>query len=148
MHYGILLLDKDVKAGEGCHSDLHGTARHRHNHLLMESISMTTLRVRGEGAWVCPTCNNLNALEKYHKYVTNKLPIKHTVMHDYLLKRSDTHLPICFIFARSLLFDSVSCWFSLASCRILLAAPLSRTRMSSDPIFCRPFDAILAWPSI
>ena len=55
-----LLLDKDVKAGDGRRSDLRGTARRQHNQLLMETISMTTLRstlrARGERTWVCPAC--------------------------------------------------------------------------------------------
>ena len=55
------LLERNVKAGEGRRSDLRGTARRQHNQLLLETISQTTLRstlrARGEQAWVCPDCN-------------------------------------------------------------------------------------------
>ena len=57
-----LLLEKYVKAGEGRRCDLRGAARRQHNQLLMETISLSTLRstlkTRGEQIWNCPTCDD------------------------------------------------------------------------------------------
>ena len=55
-----LLKEKNTKAGKGRHCELRGVARRQHNQLLMETISLKTLRstlkARGEQMWVCPTC--------------------------------------------------------------------------------------------
>ena len=55
-----LLKEKNTKAGEGRHCELRGVARRQHNQLLMETVSLKTLRstlkARGEQMWVCPTC--------------------------------------------------------------------------------------------
>ena len=61
-HYTLQrLLEKKVKAGEDHRFDLRGTARRQHNQLLLETVSMTTLRstlrARAEQVWVCPDCN-------------------------------------------------------------------------------------------
>ena len=56
------LNEKGVKAGEGRSCSLHGVARRHHNQLLMETVSLSTLRStlrsRGEQTWSCPTCND------------------------------------------------------------------------------------------
>ena len=57
-----LLHDKNIKAGEGRHCELHGVARRQHNQLLMETVSLKTLRstlkARGEQMWECPGCRD------------------------------------------------------------------------------------------
>ena len=56
------LHEKGVKAGEGRSCSLHGVARRHHNQLLMETVSLSTLRStlrsRGEQTSSCPTCND------------------------------------------------------------------------------------------
>ena len=62
------LHEKDVKAGEGRSCSLRGVARRHHNQLLMETVSLSTLRStlrsRGEQTWSCPTCNDPNGDHK------------------------------------------------------------------------------------
>ena len=56
------LLEKLVKAGEGRSCSLRRVARRHNNQLLMETVSLSTLRStlrsRGEQTWSCPTCND------------------------------------------------------------------------------------------
>ena len=63
------LIEKGVKAGEGRCCSLHGVARRHHNQLLMETVSLSTLRStlrsRGEQTWSCPTCNDPDGDYKY-----------------------------------------------------------------------------------
>ena len=63
-----MLKNKNIKAGEGRHCELRGVARRQHNQLLMETVSLKTLRstlkARGEQMWVCPTCRNPHAEDK------------------------------------------------------------------------------------
>ena len=40
-----ILLEKNIKAGDGCQNMLRGVARRQHNQLLVETISMATLRL-------------------------------------------------------------------------------------------------------
>ena len=68
------LHEKGVKAGEGRSCSLHGVARRHHNQLLMETVSLSTLRStlrsRGEQTWSCPTCNDPDGDCKYwQKYL-------------------------------------------------------------------------------
>ena len=57
-----LLKEKNIKAGEGRHCELRGVARRQHNQLLMETVSLKTLRstlkARGEQMWECPGCRD------------------------------------------------------------------------------------------
>ena len=57
-----LLHDKNIKAGEGRHCELRGVTRRQHNQLLMETVSLKTLRstlkARGEQMWECPGCRD------------------------------------------------------------------------------------------
>ena len=63
-----LLQEKNVKAGEGRHCELRGVARRQHNQLLMETVSLKTLRstlkARGEQMWECPSCPDPYAEDK------------------------------------------------------------------------------------
>lgn len=63
-----LLLDKRVEAGEGRRCLLRGAARRQYNQLLMETVSLHTLRstlkMRGEQIWTCPTCLDPDAEDK------------------------------------------------------------------------------------
>ena len=63
-----LLQEKNVKAGEGRHCELRGVARRQHNQLLMETVSLKTLRstlkARGEQMWECPGCRDPYAEEQ------------------------------------------------------------------------------------
>ena len=56
------LLEKNVKAGEGRNSTLRGAVRRTTNQLLVETISLSTLRSMlktwGERMWSCPSCDN------------------------------------------------------------------------------------------
>ena len=57
-----ILQEKNIKAGAGCQNMLRGVARRQHNQLLVETISMATLRsslkMRGEQIWNCPACED------------------------------------------------------------------------------------------
>ena len=57
-----LLQEKKVKAGAGRHCDLRGVARRQQNQLLVETVSLSTLRstlkTRGEQIWTCPSCDD------------------------------------------------------------------------------------------
>ena len=63
-----MLKNKNIKAGEGRHCELRGVARRQHNQLLMETVSLKTLRstlkARGEQMWECPTCRDPHAEDK------------------------------------------------------------------------------------
>ena len=57
-----LLKDKGVGPGDGASCNNRGAARRRHNQLLMETVSLPTLRhnlmTRGEQAWGFPACSD------------------------------------------------------------------------------------------
>ena len=57
-----LLHQKKIKAGAGRHCDLRGAARRQQNQLLVETVSLSTLRstlkTRGEQIWTCPSCDD------------------------------------------------------------------------------------------
>ena len=61
-HTMKILQEKNIKAGAGCQNMLRGVARRQHNQLLVETISMATLRsslkMRGEQIWNCPACED------------------------------------------------------------------------------------------
>ena len=61
-----LLKDKRVKPGDGATSNSRGVARRRHNQLLMETVSLQTLRytlmTREEQAWGCPACKDTDVV--------------------------------------------------------------------------------------
>ena len=67
-HTMKILLEKNIKAGDGCQNMLRGVARRQHNQLLVETISMATLRsslkMRGEQIWNCPACEDPYAADK------------------------------------------------------------------------------------
>ena len=73
-NFGVFLRKKWKLKKEGSRSDLRGTTRRQPNQLLLENVSMTaqrsTLRARGEQAWVCPECNEpyLTPLNVYSRY--------------------------------------------------------------------------------
>ena len=54
------LKEKGVQPGDGATCNRRGAARRRQNQLLMETVSLQTLRytlmTRDEQAWACPAC--------------------------------------------------------------------------------------------
>ena len=60
-----LLLEKGVKRGAGRRSDLRGLSRRRCNQMLVETISLHTLRWilerKDEQLWLCAACNDSNS---------------------------------------------------------------------------------------
>ena len=64
-----LLKEKGVQPGEGAKNNHRGTSRRQQNQILMETMSLHTLRsslaMRAERVWVCPTCNDANGDNKY-----------------------------------------------------------------------------------
>ena len=63
------LKDKGVQPGDGATCNRRGVARSRQNQLLMETISLQTLRAtlitREEQAWACPTCRDPDVTDRY-----------------------------------------------------------------------------------
>ena len=61
-HSVAILKDKNVQAGEGASNDSRGASRRRQNQLLLETISLHTLRwtllMREEQMWECPECQS------------------------------------------------------------------------------------------
>ena len=62
------LKEKGVRSGDGATCNSRGVARRRQNQLLMETLSLQTLRhtlmTRDEQAWGCPACRDSNSDDK------------------------------------------------------------------------------------
>ena len=67
-HTLALLKEKGVKQGEGAICNSRGATRRHQNQLLMETVSLQTLRrslmSRDEQAWGCPACQDFDAVYK------------------------------------------------------------------------------------
>ena len=64
-----LLKDKGVQSGEAANCNNRGITRRRQNQLLMETVSLQTLKyslmLREEQAWDCPACKDSDGDDKY-----------------------------------------------------------------------------------
>ena len=64
-----LLKDKGVQPGEAANCNNRGITRRRQNQLLMETVSLQTLKyslmLREEQAWDCPACKDSDGDDKY-----------------------------------------------------------------------------------
>ena len=63
------LKEKGVQLGDGATCNRRGVARRRQNQLLMETLSLQTLRAslmtRDEQAWACPACYDSDVGDRY-----------------------------------------------------------------------------------
>ena len=67
-HTVAILKSKKVQAGEGASCNSRGALRRRQNQLLLETVSLPTLRwsllMREEQTWACPDCESSDVEDK------------------------------------------------------------------------------------
>ena len=63
-----ILKEKGIQAGAGATSDMRGASRRHQNQMLMETLSIYSLRrllkMRAEQAWECPACNDVRVHDR------------------------------------------------------------------------------------